>query len=232
MSCASNVSNCCLSTKGGCLRPPKPLQMGKLRASEKNGLWHKWHFSISWISPTKTGDKCCIPWDKAQLGLQHLGADPQWMGCVHSQALSLEGCSIVLLCCWTWKLPGCFFFFYQLNILGAEAWLVFLIIPSPDIFYLAFWIFLARTCAILSHLVCLSSSSFSSNRIFIDFHCSGRKKTGEKKKVALFSLSLLFSLFSPPTWIIRGVSAAWRAHYKSVHPSDSFAYIILNLSSD
>lgn len=36
------------------------------------------------------------------------------------------------------KVASFFFFFYQLNILGAEAWLVFLIIPSPDIFYLAF----------------------------------------------------------------------------------------------
>lgn len=70
-------------------------------------------FHLSWISPAKTWNKCSIPWDKpawgmAQLGLQHFGANSQWMGCVHSQALSFEGCSIVLLCCWTWKLPGFF----------------------------------------------------------------------------------------------------------------------------
>lgn len=35
---------------------------------------------------------------------------------------------------------------------------------------------------------------------------------------------LLSSFFSPPTWIIWGVTAALRAHYKSVHLLDYFAY--------
>ena len=127
-----------------------------------------------------------------------------------------------LLGYWTSPMQG---LCYQLNILGAEGWLVFLIISSTEIFYLAFWIFLAGTCAILFHLVSLSRSSFSSNRIFIDFHYSGRKKRGKEKSL------LRSSLFSPPTWIIWGVTAALRAYYKSVHLLDYFAYTILNLSS-
>lgn len=76
--------------------------------------------------------------------------------------------------------------FFSANTLGAVEALVFLVISLTDIFYLAFWLFWAGSCASLFHLVSLSSS-FSSNRIFIDFHYSARKK-GIKVSLALLSL--------------------------------------------
>lgn len=110
------------------------------------------------------------------------------------------------------------FFFCQHS--GSSRSTVFLVLSLMDIFYLAFWIFWDGSCAILIHLVSLSSS-FSSNRIFTDFHYSGRKK-GIKVSLALLSVLPLPGLSGS------GCSAG---SCKAVPPLHCFAYMILNLSS-